>query len=64
MTKSIRITIEGNDLDTTQDGDWTITIYKDGNLSGMSGLSGTPMQAFAAALASAKEAGINAEERQ
>lgn len=49
MTTSIRIIIEGENLDDQQDGDWTISVYRNGNLSAQSGLSGTPEHAFQAA---------------
>jgi len=49
MTKKLQITIEGENLDNDNDGDWTITLLVNGKLSAQTGLSGLPIHAFTAA---------------
>lgn len=58
MTNSIRITIEGVNLDDHHDGDWTISVFKDDKLAAQSGLSGTPDDAIQAARDTAIDADI------
>lgn len=59
MNQSIQITIDGQNLDHRYEGDWTITIMRDGTLAAQSGLSGTAEDALQAARDSAAEADIN-----
>jgi len=59
MNQSIQITIDGQNLDKHHDGDWTITIMRNGTLAAQSGLSGTAGDALQAARDAATEAGIN-----
>lgn len=49
MTKKLQITIEGDNLDKTHEGDWTISLTLDGVLASQSGLSGRPIDAIATA---------------
>lgn len=58
MTTSIRIIIEGINLDNKDDGDWTISVLKNGQLAAQSGLFGTPDDAFRAARDTAIDADI------
>lgn len=59
MNKSIRIIIEGTNLDDQNDGDWEISVYKDGNLSAQTGLSGTPDHALQAVRDTVEDADID-----
>lgn len=59
MNQSIQITIDGQNLDDHHDGDWTITIMRNGALAAQSGLSGTLRDALNAARETAADAAVN-----
>ena len=49
MTKTLQLTIHGDNLDEENEGDWTISLYANGRLAAQTGLSGAPLHAIAAA---------------
>jgi hypothetical protein len=55
MSKSVRFIIEGENLESASDGDWTVSLFRENRMVAQSGLSGSCEDALSAALGVAIE---------